>query len=48
MCKFVPSHLRKLKYKTPQAHQASPTTIYLVFKFINHVRVQAAHDREHG
>jgi hypothetical protein len=24
------------------------TTIYLIFKFINHVRVQAARDREHG
>jgi hypothetical protein len=39
---------KNLNAKTTQAQRASPTMIYLVFKFINHVRVQAAHDREHG
>jgi hypothetical protein len=43
-CKYIPTHLRNFKQNNPKLIE--PRFI-LIFKFINHVRVQAAHNREH-
>jgi hypothetical protein len=45
-CKYIPTHLRKT-FKQNISKLIEPRFI-LIFKFINHVRGQAAHDREHG
>jgi hypothetical protein len=44
-CKYIPTPLKTFKQNNPKLIEPR---FNLIFKFINHVRVQTAHDREHG